>query len=195
MSHHKHTTEAYILAVKAVKEGDARIKFVTKDGEVLSAIATGLRLLKSKLRMSVVQYSHVSVSLVRGKDVWRLTNANSIKDYFSELKSNSSTALETRKALARIVSLVEKLTPGEMQVGGIFERLINYSEILLKENFLNKSELLNAYETQTALFIMTDLGYIENASKWQNATIEYIQENIKTAIKDINHGIQSTHLI
>jgi hypothetical protein len=145
--------------------------------------------------MSVTQYSHVSVSLVRGKDVWRLTNANSIKDYFSELKSNSSTAPETRKALARIVSLVEKLTPGEMQVGGIFERLINYSEILLKENFLNNPELLNAYETQTALFIMTDLGYIENASKWQSASIEYIQENIKIAIKDINHGIQSTHLI
>ena len=190
MSHHKHTIEAFVIQVTPSREHDARIKLVTKDGEVLTAIATGLRTLKSKLRMTIVPYALAKVSLVKGKDMWRLTNAQSVRNFFAEMPES-----EKRKALARTVSLVEKLTPGESHVGNIFEKLIEYAEILIKEKVEEKNDRLKAYETQAALKILAELGYIENTEKWNNADIEYINTHIKEAVQDVNHGIKSTHLM
>lgn len=189
MSHNKHTTEALILNMTPAREHDARVKVVTKDGEVLSAIATGLRTLKSKLRMSLVPYAHVSVSLVRGKDIWLLTNASSITNIYNDIKDK-----EYKKAFARSVSLVEKLTPGEMHVGMLFEKLLTYGEQLIAESIEPQVSRCKAYETRAAIILLSELGYIEHAERWVNADIEYIEANIKDAIQDVNHGIQSTHL-
>jgi recombinational DNA repair protein (RecF pathway) len=189
MSHHKHTIEAFILSVTPAREHDARVKVVTKDGEVLSAIATGLRTLKSKLRMSLVPFTHVSISLVRGKDIWRLTNATSISNIYNDIRDK-----EYKKAFARSVSLVEKLTPGEMHVGMLFEKLLMYGEQLIAESDSPDSSRRKAYETRAAIILLSELGYIEHAERWVNADIEYIEANIKVAIQDVNHGIQSTHL-
>jgi recombinational DNA repair protein (RecF pathway) len=189
MSHHKHTTEAFVLSVTAAREHDARIKVVTKDGEVLSAIATGLRTLQSKLRMSLVPYSHVSISLVRGKDVWRCTNASSLRNFYNEIQDK-----EYKKALARTVSLIERLTPGEAHVGMLFEQLLTYAERLAHESSQPDNARCKAYEAQAALIILSELGYIEHAERWVTADISYIQEHIGEAVRAINHAIQSTHL-
>jgi recombinational DNA repair protein (RecF pathway) len=187
MSHHKHTTEAFILNVMPAREHDARVKMITKDGEVLSAIATGLRTLKSKLRMSVVPYSHLNASIVRGKDTWRLTNAQSVEHFYDAIADK-----EAKKALARTVSLVELLTPGEMHVGNIFEILLAYAKDLSEGKAQGK---IKAYETQAALRVLSELGYIESAEKWNDAGIEYIEAHIAEAVRDVNHGIKSTHLM
>jgi recombinational DNA repair protein (RecF pathway) len=190
MSHHKHTVEAFVLTVTPVREHDARVKVVTKEGEILTAIATGLRTLKSKLRMSVVPYAHISISLVKGKDMWRLTNAHEIRSYYGQLTENAS-----RKALARTVSLLEKLTPGETFIGTIFERLLAYAAVLVENSFENKEERLTAYETQVALQILSHLGYIENGERWNDVDVSYVEAHIKEAIHDVNHGIKSTQLV
>jgi DNA repair protein RecO len=191
MSHHKHTTEAFVLAVKAVREGDARVKLVTKDGEVLSVIATGLRLLKSKLRMAVVPYASLRVSIVRGKDVWRLTNAEPLRNFYYEIKSNPATAIGARKALARTASLCEKLTPGEGVVGNLFQHLVTYADNLAQGI---AEEKIKAYETHVALRILSELGYMEDAGKWNDADIAYIESHMLEAVKDVNHGIASADL-
>lgn len=186
MSHHKHTTEAFVLSVTPSREHDVKIKMVTKDGEVLTAIATGMRTLRSKLRMAVMPYAHVTVSIVKGKDVWRLTNAQSLCSFYAVIAHR-----EARKALARTVSLVEKLTPGEANVGIIFEILVAYAHYMTLEK---THDHIKAHETQAALRILAELGHIEDGDKWKAADVTYVEMHITEAVRVINQGIASTHL-
>ncbi len=183
MSHHKHTTEAFILNVIPSREHDARVKMVTRDGEVLTAIAAGLRMLKSKLRMAVVPFAHATVSIVKGKDVWRLTNAQPIRNFYEEIKG-----AEARKALAKTVSLVERLTPGETHIGNVFEILLAYAGQLITQ------ATIKTLEIQAALNILSELGHIEERERWGQADLAFIEAHMKEAVEVINHGIASTHL-
>ncbi len=154
MSHHKHTTEAFVLNVLPSREHDARVKLVTKDGEVLTAIATGLRMLKSKLRMAVVPYAHINASIVKGKEMWRLTNAQSLNDTYAHVEHR-----EGKKALARTAYLVEKLTPGETHVGNIFNLLMDYAKTLMILSKGIQDETVKVYETQVALYSLRTWSY------------------------------------
>ena len=76
--HHIYTTEAIII--KSISMGEAnRIYFLlTRDLGFIKATAQGVRLAKSKLKGHLLTFSLVKISVVKGKDLWRITSAESI---------------------------------------------------------------------------------------------------------------------
>ncbi len=73
MSYHHYTTEGVILKREDRGENDAVYVVFTETLGLIAAHATGIRLLKSKLRFALQVGNKVRITLVRGKALWRIT--------------------------------------------------------------------------------------------------------------------------
>lgn len=139
---------------------------MTRDLGLIRASAVGVRKEASKLRGTLEPYILSSVSLVRGKDYWKATSAESIR------------RLPSKRAFARPFSLLEQLIQGEDPHPELFDVL----EQFVSTGFNNDEDL---FEIQLVAQILYHLGYLKetdfNLAK-------------KELIKVINDGIAASHL-
>ena len=180
--------------MKSTNIGEANKFFYifTAEFGLVKATAQSVRHLKSKLRFSLEDYSFGLVSLVRGREIWRITSAE------KKIKIK-----ETEKFLliSRIFSLLLRLLHGEEKNEYLFESL-RAGYIFLAENSLTADELAN-FECILALRILSALGYIGKLGEFdQFTTSPYFTMEILTkmsalktrAIFEINKSLEETHL-
>jgi DNA repair protein RecO (recombination protein O) len=195
--HNIYTTDGFILKSANFGEANKFFFIFTKEFGLIKAAAQGARLLKSKLRYSLEDYSFTQVSVVRGREIWRLTSAQnkiSVKNFLKEDK-------EKFLLLSRIFSLLLRLLQGEEKNDLLFESL-KASVDFLSENTLSKEQLSN-FECILALRILSSLGYIGNLGEFDQFTESpYFSTELlnsmsllKTkAILEINKSLKETHL-
>jgi len=202
MSHTIHTTEGFIL--KSVNFGEANKYFFifTKEFGLIRAAAQGVRHLKSKLRYGLEDYSLAQVSVVRGREIWRLTSAEkklSLKLYKD--KENSEKFL----LLSRIFALLLRLLHGEERNDLLFESVKEGMIFLdsLETSRLNLDVDMANFECIMALRILSSLGYIGKmgdfdkftTSPYFTAELLVEMSTLKTrAILEINKSLKETHL-
>ena len=87
MLHHIYHTEGFVLSGQSVGEANKYFRIFTKDFGMVGAMAQGIRLLQSKLRYSLQDYSYSKISLVRGKQVWRIVGAIKEKNLYESLNN------------------------------------------------------------------------------------------------------------
>jgi recombinational DNA repair protein (RecF pathway) len=75
VSYHIYTTDALVLSHRPLKEADRVYSILTRDFGLIRATALGVRKETSKLRGSLEPLSFSLVSVVRGKEFWRITSA------------------------------------------------------------------------------------------------------------------------
>lgn len=122
MSYHIYTTKGLVLSKRALREADQIYSILTRDLGLVRASATGVRRESSKLRGSLEPFSISTVSLVRGKEYWKLTSAELLQ------------RLPNSQSLARPFALLERLVPGEAENSELFDALeanLKDSETLL----------------------------------------------------------------
>jgi hypothetical protein len=85
--YHKHTTHAFVLDVSTSGEKNHFVTLFTREFGMIKAKAQSVRVMDSKLRYALQEYSYIEVSLVKGKDIWRITNALPIYNFYFELMS------------------------------------------------------------------------------------------------------------
>ena len=73
MSIEKYTTEAFILREYPQDENDFVYKVWTKDFGVIFVLARSIRKINAKLRMIAKKHEFLNMTLVKGKDIYRLT--------------------------------------------------------------------------------------------------------------------------
>ncbi|MEK7650106.1 MAG: recombination protein O N-terminal domain-containing protein [Patescibacteria group bacterium] len=71
-------TDAVVLASRERGEADMYLTFFTKDLGRIDAIATGVRLAKSKLRGHLTLFTPLRLMLTRGGSAWRLIDAEAL---------------------------------------------------------------------------------------------------------------------
>ena len=76
--HPIHTTPGLIIHSRPYGEAGKLLSIFTRDFGLVLANAQGIRLEKSKLRPFIQDYSFGIFSLVKGKELWRLTSAQSV---------------------------------------------------------------------------------------------------------------------
>jgi DNA repair protein RecO (recombination protein O) len=192
MSHTIYTTEGFIL--KSVDFGEANKYFFifTKDFGLIKAAAQGVRHLKSKLRYSLEDFSFGQISLVRGKEIWRITSA--------ENKLNIRNK-EKFLLLLQIFSLLLRLLHGEEKNSFLFDSL-KEGILFLKNTELTDTELAN-FECVLALRTLASLGYISKTGDFDSfVNSPYFTPELLTAmntlkikaILEINKSLKETHL-
>ncbi len=196
MSHTIHTTEGFILKSTNFGEANKYFYIFTNEFGLIKAAAQSVRHLKSKLRYGLEDFSLAQVSVVRGREIWRLTSAEKIFN----LRDKESLLL-----LSRIFSLLLRLLHGEERNNLLFESVKEGLRFLIDYNSKEKDRVedLANLECIMALRILSALGYIGKLGDFdQFTTSPYFSPELLTkmsalktrAIMEINKSLKETHL-
>ena len=197
MAHHRYQTEALILGGTPVGEANRFIDMFTEDLGRVRAVARSVREERSKLRFSLQDFSVSDVSLVRGKEVWRIVGAENQYN----LQHEFSERIEERDVLIRLISLLKRLLNGEEANKQLFTA-VSESLRFLRSTTLNKEDL-DSFECLVALRVLYNLGYLakntNNAHFLETADVStdimaHISPIRFDMIKQINISLQESQL-
>ncbi|MDB5253956.1 MAG: repair protein RecO, repair protein RecO [Parcubacteria group bacterium] len=194
MAYNIYTTEGLILSHRPLREADRVYSILTRDLGLLRATATGVRKEVSKLRGSLEPLSLSSISLIRGKEYWKLTSAIIERSFNKELEDKK----KIRKSLSKVLVLLSGLVQGEDPHPELFDALIplmNAAEKMEEKH----SELLEIILVVRMLF---HLGYLSEGDvpegivqeELSEALFEKVLKNKKSIISSINEGIDAANL-
>ncbi|PIR44417.1 MAG: hypothetical protein COV10_04740 [Candidatus Vogelbacteria bacterium CG10_big_fil_rev_8_21_14_0_10_51_16] len=164
-----YTTRGFVVSGRPYGEASATLTLLTEDLGVVRARAQAVRGLASKLRYGLQSLSRGAFSLVRGREVWRLTSVspcdqasqNYTTDFPKQRGLTPFSSFATRALFARVLALVERLVHGEEEDRRLFA-LVEECHELLQEEGLSSVEL-RCLELLITARILDHLGYIAPA--------------------------------
>lgn len=196
MAHQIYHTQAFVLRKVNAGEWDCRYLLFTKRFGLIWVTVKSARKPLSKLRGHFTLFSQMTVSLVRGKEVWRVVG---VED--SDLNTQAIKTGASRLVLAQIFNLVKRLIKGEESHPELFDELVAICQTIKKhtadEVVLEKTELI------AVLRILHLLGYIPDVPElrlfitdfdWQKIDENHLSSFKSALIKTINQSLQETHL-
>ncbi len=195
MSYHIYHTRGLILWSMPTGESNRFYKIFTEELGLVGASAQSVREGKSKLRYVLQDFSWVTLDLVRGKEVWRITSAGEGGTLSTTKDDNTSL-----KFLARACSLVLRLVHGEGREDNLFHDLTLMTEFL--ENNLVDEKLELAFEALTALRILAHLGYLDPTKyenflypiHWSTNILEEFEKIRISTLPSINEALHESQL-
>jgi DNA repair protein RecO len=193
--HHIYTTKAIIIKSFPIGEANKYYFLLTEDLGFVKASAQSVRLDKSKLKGHLQDFCFVSISLVKGKDIWRITSVETIEcgDFINDINKLI--------AIKNIFSLLMRLLHGEEKNEPLFYSVESFYNFLLK-NKLSLENIKNL-ETITVLRILYHLGYFKKSFDLSDFVkdyelsveiLDFFDDKKKMAISDINNALNETHL-
>ncbi|MBU0750361.1 recombination protein O N-terminal domain-containing protein [Patescibacteria group bacterium] len=185
---HKYVTPGIVLARNATSEASSFITVLTPDLGVLRAKAQGIRKPGAKLAPAVQTLSESDISLVRGKEGWRLAGAILTYNWFQKLEGMQ------RIRAGRVANLLVRLVPGQMQEPELHQI---YSEFLRILPTLTETQQ-DAAECLAALRILRTLGLdtepLPEGEVFSETMLADITDDRKEVIVRINRGITASGL-
>ncbi len=151
MAHQIYQTECFVLRFSNIGEANRLYLLLTEDLGVIFAVAQGIRERYSKLRGNLQLFSLAKVSLVRGREVWRVVGAEEAFHTWSLFKES-----ERIRTVARLSALVSRLVHGESKEGKLFDI---FRTALLSIGSDTNSDHLSGVELVAQARILEDLGY------------------------------------
>jgi len=193
VSYHVYQTEGIILGSAPIGESNRYYYLMTKDLGFVIAFAQGVREVRSKLRPQLSDFSHVSLDLIRGRDTWRIVNADVKEPCGSFLSGEEQIML-----LARLSLLARRLLHGEERNDELFETLRSGFSYAARIN----GGRLNDIEIFLAAKIVKSLGYWGGDDKISalieepvgDAALEKISPFFRSISKEVNRALSESHL-
>lgn len=174
MAIEKYTTESIVIEYFDQGEHDRVYKLFTKEFGLVMAHAKSVRKLESKLRAHVMPRSVSLVTLVQGRDVWRLVGAQEEKGGIG---------------LEDAVLLIKRFIKGEGAHKALYNRLMEY--VQHASSFDEKKARLLLY-----YFMLVDLGYADAKAIGAKDLKEYVGWNIQDLYTHLllSHDIVRLHV-
>jgi DNA repair protein RecO len=187
----KYHTDALVLGSREIGESDKMLALYTRDFGLVRARGRGIRSTNSKMRYALQDYSLADVSLVKGKQGWRLAGATALSCTHGDIKG--------RMAFARIANLVSRFVSGEEAHSALFKILCEARSALTQR----ACEAWATVELVCVARVLYVLGYISNEAL-KSALLThtaYEDEHLREAeilrdelLSSINRAITETHL-
>ena len=194
MSYHIYTTDGIILKRGSFGEANIVLHILTSDFGLIIASAQAGRLQSSKLRSALQEYTFVSVSCVKGKNGWKITNVVEKGNFYFDLSEYS------RRVLCQISSVLLQMIQGETPHPEIFQTVQTGFEFLKSA----REKDISNFEVLAVLRILHQLGYVadnqnteiflKTPTVWNESILEKIGENKKTIVGLINKALKESHL-
>jgi len=147
--HHIYTTPAFVVHSTPHGEAGKFLLLFTKEFGMIGVVAQGIRLGQSKLRFHVQDASYFNASVVRGKEVWRLTGA-------LEIEHTKGKILHLK-----ILKLLKRLLQGEERNDNLFAIVQELYNSKINENDFEIIECI------TVLRVLNSLGYVKNIQEFE----------------------------
>ena len=181
---HKYATDAIVLARTPLKESATLLTLLTEEFGVLRARAEGLRKPGSKLAHALQTFDRCEVTLVRGKEGWRLSGALLEERWFSKLDRKG------RERAGRVNGLLLRLVQGEVNDTFLFSIFIRFLEALAGR----EEEGQDAAECFAALRVLASLGLDAGAIPEDHEYAPLPPEERRALVTRINRGIAASGL-
>jgi len=143
-----------VFAGTATGENNRFLTLFTRDLGLIRAVGKSLRSAKSKLRYHLQDYSRTHVTLVRGREVWRIIGAHHSINFHSVLSGER----EKRLLMSRVFSLLSRLVQGEETDSTLFD-IVSEGMVFLKTSPMD-ALLIRDFEYFFVIRILSELGYV-----------------------------------
>ena len=195
--YHFYHTEGFVLGSAPYGEADKYFKLYTEELGLITASAKSVRALRSKLRYHLGDGNHSFFTLVRGKELWRITNSSSIyapNNHFPD-------AVGETKIIARIFLLLRRLVHGEERNALLFQTVKQAVCFISKKEL--STEDYDYFETLVAFRILFTLGYIKNEEPFcqflssvfiTKETLREFSPFRRIAVSKINSALKASNL-
>lgn len=187
---HKYVTPAIVLGRSPIGEASTLVVLLTRELGILRARAQGLRKPGAKLASALQTLSGADVTLVRGKEGWRLSGAILTDNHFDGLTP------DMRARAGRIASLMTRLVSGDSEE----EELYRFFEELLHALPGLPEEEQDEAEIAAALSLLLVLGLDAGESvpraegRYGPQALAYVRAHRKRLIERVNRGIEASGL-
>lgn len=196
--YHLYHTRAFVLASTPSGEAHKFFTLFTEELGLVTASATSVREERSKLRYGLQDFSLSEVTLVRGRENWRLANAELIENLYAVFREEP----ETSAMFRRIFRLLRRLLPGEEKNMQLFSTLLQALHFLKESK--GSAEGAALVEIVLVLRLLFLLGYL--APRGELETLFHspfllddealaLARRFRTlAVASINHSLRATQL-
>ena len=163
--HRTYRTEAIILAGRDVGEANRFVHLFTPDLGLIGAMAQGARRVSARTRLHLATFSLARVSLVRGRQMWRVTNAIAEMNFGTTFGQHA----DAFAVVSRIVSVLRRLVVGEEGNEALFFSVKESFDALVKASMadepgatplLSTTHMIEYIEVARILHV---LGYLDRA--------------------------------
>lgn len=161
----------------------------------LWAKATSVRKQQSKLRYHLQQYSNLRITLIEGREYFRIVG---VSDFENSFKFEELGAKE-KELVARIFQLFRRLLVGEERSSELYKFVVRCLKYL-EENKGMDSDLIFAFEIAIVANILMIQGYVDKKTfELPSGDIneEYLREIFskkKEVLLLVNNALKSSHL-
>lgn len=195
MPYHIYHTEALVLGMRSVGEGDRLIHCYTRELGLIAARAKSIRESRSRLRYALQTFAHAEIDLVEGKNGWRLISARPVTSFRSLWEDSVK-----RRIAAQHASLVRRLVQGEERHQELFEDILSGLSFLEQ---ITEKEILPDAELLLVVRLVALLGYWEEGKRFAPLfqtpgysldTLRNVSPLRQELLQGVNHALQSSHL-
>ena len=197
MSYHIYHTKGVVLGSAPSGEASRHHLIFTRELGLVWAKAQAVRTMRSKLRHSLTDCTFGEFSLVRGKEIWRLTSAKMHSNHYFDLKHIP----EVRNMLTRVTLLLKRLLHGEERHDALFDTVESVLVFAHTHRFDQVS--LSQFESIAVLRILHLLGYLGSSPElstfvgstdWSSELLTNFGGYSRQAIATINQSLRESHL-
>lgn len=151
-----YRSPGFILRSSGVGESARQLQILTPEFGLVSALAAGSRLNRSKLRGHLLDYTFIDGRLVRGRERWRLIGAAGAAPFFPPAVAGGE-AGERLRARARLSRLLLRLIQGERPEPELFVEV--QEALAFLEVQALAGEALRQFELLLGLRVLEQLGH------------------------------------
>lgn len=152
MAHQIYTTKAIVCGAYDHNTSDKSFLLFTREAGMLFATARSVREERSKQRPALQEFSYINISLVKGKQGWRVGSVEAVENFFSNAVSRPA-----RSSVVLLIKTLRRFIHGEEATPKLFDFCIQTLTGLSKA--VENREFL---ELLSELKILAELGYVND---------------------------------
>jgi len=153
MAYATYITEALICGTKHRNTADSSYMLFTREAGMLFADARSVREERSRQRFALQDFSLVRVSLIKGKNGWRVGSVESLKNFYADAVNK-----EARGSVVALVRFMRRFVHGEEANSVLYDYLIEALTVV-SADLVARSCVGAAVE----LRMLETLGYVASA--------------------------------
>ncbi|KXJ99857.1 MAG: DNA repair protein RecO [Parcubacteria bacterium OLB19] len=154
MSYHTYTTEALVCGSFLHNTADKVFLLFTREVGMLYATAKSVREERSKQRFALQDFSLIRVSLIKGKQGWKVGSVEAKTNYFTQADNRL-----VRGSVVTVFKTLRRFIHGEESLPALFD----FCLLALEEmNKINNERLF--WDLIVQLKILNELGYVDEGS-------------------------------